>query len=187
MTVYPSLTTERLLLRPFRSEDAVEVQRLAGDYAVAATTLRIPHPYEDGMAEQWIATLEPAFEKGEQVALAITSREDGRLLGAIGLTLDAANQSAELGYWIGKPYWGCGYATEAARALVHFGFGQLGLNRVYARHFAHNPASGRVLQKAGLYREGYMPQAIRKWGRFVDVVLYGIVRENWLGGSAPEA
>lgn len=181
MSEYPSLTTERLVLRPFRMDDAADVQRLAGDYAVAATTLRIPHPYEDGMAEQWLATLGPAFEKGEQIALAITSREDGALLGAIGLTLDAVNQSAELGYWIGKPYWGRGYATEAARALVRFGFEKLGLNRIYAHHFAHNPASGRVLQKAGLSREGYLPQAIRKWDQFVDLVLYGVVRENWQG------
>ena len=179
MRTYPSLTTERLILRPFRIEDAAEVQRLAGDYAVAATTLRIPHPYEDGMFEQWFATLGPAFEKGEQIALAITARENGALFGAIGLTLDAANQGAEIGYWIGKPYWGRGYATEAARALVRFGFEQLGLNRISARHFAHNPASGRVLQKAGLRREGYLPQAIRKWDQFVDLVLYGVVRQDW--------
>ena len=179
MSDYPNLTTERLILRPFRMADAADVQRLAGDYAVAATTLRIPHPYEDGMAEQWIATLEPAFEKREHIALAITVREDGALLGAVGLTPDVANQSAELGYWIGKPYWGQGYATEAARALVRFGFERLGLNRIYAHHFAHNPASGRVLQKAGLSYEGYLPQAVRKWERFVDVVLYGVVREKW--------
>jgi RimJ/RimL family protein N-acetyltransferase len=179
MSEYPSLTTERLILRPFRMADAADVQRLAGDYAIAATTLRIPHPYEDGMAEQWIATLGPAFEKGEHIALAITAREDGALLGAIGLTLDVANQRAELGYWIGKPYWGHGYATEAARALVRFGFERLSLNRIYAHHFSHNPASGRVLQKAGLSYEGYLAQAIRKCERFVDVVLYGVVREKW--------
>lgn len=181
MSDYLCLTTDRLVLRPFQPEDAADVQRLAGDRAVAATTLRIPHPYEDGMAETWIATLGPAFAKGEHLALAVTRREDGVLMGAVGLTPNSDNESAELGYWIGTPHWGRGYATEAARALVRFGFDHLKLNRVYAHHFANNPASGRVLQKAGLSWEGRMVQGIKKWGQFIDVVLYGVVREDWLG------
>src|SRR5689334_14099133 len=79
----PTLATVRLVRRPFRAEDAADVQPLAGERAVAATTLRIPHPYEEGMAEAWIATLSPAFERGEEVALAITRQEDGTLLGAV--------------------------------------------------------------------------------------------------------
>src|SRR5438105_534326 len=106
MSEQPTLTTPRLVLRPFRLEDASDVQRLAGERDIAATTLRIPHPYLDGMAEAWLATLQPRYEKGEAVVFAITRREDGAFLGAIGLEIAREHERAELGYWIGKPYWG---------------------------------------------------------------------------------
>jgi RimJ/RimL family protein N-acetyltransferase len=80
----PSLTTERLHLRPFTLNDAPEVQRLAGDRDIASTTLQIPHPYEDGMAEQWIATHQESYEKGESVLFAIVVRPDDTLIGAMG-------------------------------------------------------------------------------------------------------
>lgn len=175
MNTFPTLQTARLILRAIRVADAGAIQRLAGDRAVAATTLRIPHPYEDGMAEQWIATLEPAALDGTHLALAITRREEDKLIGAIGLTFHRANDSAELGYWIGRPYWDQGYATEAAQALVRHGFESLALNRIYAHHFIHNPASGRVLRKAGLRYEGRMIQAVKKWNEYVDIELYAVV------------
>src|SRR5437870_2908317 len=96
MSEQPTLTTARLILRPFRMEDGSEVQRLAGDRDVAATTLRIPHPYLDGMAEAWLGTLQPRYEKGEAVVFAITRKEDGTFLGAIGLEIAREHERAEL-------------------------------------------------------------------------------------------
>lgn len=101
----PSLETTRLRLRPFTPPDAADVQRLAGDPAVAATTLTIPHPYPDGAAEAWIATHAPGWVSGRKVVYAVTA-SDERLLGALGLTLTPAHASAELGYWIGADAWG---------------------------------------------------------------------------------
>jgi RimJ/RimL family protein N-acetyltransferase len=173
----PSLKTARLLLRPFRQADADEVQRLAGDRDVADTTLKIPHPYEDGMAEKWIANHRDWFDRGEQAVFAITLSDDGRLLGAVGLRIEREDQRAELGYWIGKPYWGQGFCTEAARATVRFGFQQMGLHRIQACHLARNAASGRVLQKIGMTREGRLRQHTRKWDAFEDIEIYGIVAE----------
>jgi ribosomal-protein-alanine N-acetyltransferase len=176
MSDQPTLNTVRLVLRPFRLEDASEIQRLAGDREIAATTLRIPHPYPDGAAEEWISSVAHRYEKGETVAFGITRADDLALLGGIGLDITREHERAELGYWIGKPYWGNGYCTEAARAVVQYAFEVLGMNRVGACHFANNEASGRVMRNLGMTYEGHRIQEIKKWGKFVDVILYGLVR-----------
>src|SRR5262245_14221185 len=112
-----SLTTERLLLRPFELVDAKIVQQLAGDREVADTTRLIPHPYPDGLAESWICTLQPRYEKGEGVSFAITLK-DGSLIGSIGILLNLVDHHGELGYWIGKGWWNQGFCTEAAAAVL---------------------------------------------------------------------
>jgi ribosomal-protein-alanine N-acetyltransferase len=174
----PTLETERLILRPHNLADAPELQRLIGDRDIAFTTLNIPHPYEDGMAEEWIQARREKFEKGENIQFAIVHRVQGCLMGGVGLAIDKQNESAELGYWIGKPYWGQGYCTEAARAVLEYGFEVLGLNRVFSNHFTRNPASGRVMQKIGMKHEGHLRQAIKKWGKFEDWEVYGILRSE---------
>jgi RimJ/RimL family protein N-acetyltransferase len=177
----PVLTTARLRLRPFELTDSPEVQRLAGAPEVAATTLNIPHPYPNGAAEAWIDTHGALWLAHEQLQLAVTLRDTGALVGSIGLVFSELHEKAELGYWIGVPYWNRGYATEAARALVHCSFTDFALHRLQAHHMGHNPASARVLQKIGLHREGTSPQALKKNGRFVDLVLYGVLRAGWSG------
>jgi RimJ/RimL family protein N-acetyltransferase len=174
----PTLPTERLLLRPFARSDAAAVQRLAGAREVAATTQNIPHPYPDGAAEAWIESHAPEYAAGRLATFAVTDRASSELLGAVGLTVIPEHALAELGYWMGVPYWGRGYTTEAARALMAFGFFVLGLNRIQARHFVFNPASGRVMQKLGLRREGVLRQSIRKGERFEDVVIHARLAED---------
>ena len=174
----PTIETARLVLRPFVPADAPEVQRLAGDRDVASTTLNIPHPYEDGLAEAWIESHAPAFARGERLTLAITGRDDGRLLGGISLRLVARHENAELGYWVGKPYWGRGICTEAAAAVLTYGFETLALHRIHASFLARNPASGRVMQKIGMTREGCLREHIRKWGVFEDLEKYAILRSE---------
>lgn len=174
-----SLETGRLLLRPFTLADAPAVQSLAGAVEIASTTLQVPHPYEDGMAEVWILTHAPAYEAGTQAVFAITERTGGLLVGATGLTIEPAHARAELGYWIGVPYWGRGYATEAARALLELGFERLGLHRIQATYLTRNPASGRVMQKLGMHPEGVLRQHVRKWGVFEDLAVYGILAAEW--------
>jgi len=175
----PVLHSERLILRPFRLEDAGIVQKLAGERDIAATTLAIPHPYEDGVAERWIDAQREAFIKDESVTYAVTLRETGELVGAIGLAIAREYDRAEMGYWIGKPYWGRGYCTEAARALLGYAFGALGLNRVHACHFTRNPASGRVMQKAGMAYEGCQRQHVKRWEQYEDLARYGILRADY--------
>ena len=183
MSEQPTIKTERLVLRPFSLDDAPELQRLIGDRDVASTTAAIPHPYEDGMAEEWIGRRQESFEKGEMVNFAITHRQDGFLIGGIGLVIDKQSERAEIGYWIGKPYWGHGYGTESAQAVLSYGFEALGLNRIHAGHFRRNPASGKVLQKIGMKREGCQRQHFKKWGNFEDIERYGILRSEYEVGS----
>ena len=184
-TELPVIVTPRLHLRPFTATDAVDVQRLAGERSVAETTANIPHPYPDGAAEMWIASHPEKWAARQELVLAITGREDGRLMGAIGLIFQGTHESAELGYWIGLPFWGKGFATEAARAVVDYTFAALRFNRVQAHHMARNPASGRVLLKAGLRPEGASPQALKKNGCFEDVALYGVLLRDWPGADTP--
>jgi RimJ/RimL family protein N-acetyltransferase len=178
MTSAP-LMTERLLLRPFHVGDAPEVQRLAGAREIAAGTLTIPHPYPDGAARAWIATHSESALRGEALDLAIERREDRVLVGAIGLRYEREHHRAELGYWIGVPYWGNGYATEAAAAVLRGAFELQRLNRVYASHFANNPASGRVLQKLGMKNEGTSRRHYRKGDAYLDSECYAILRTEW--------
>ncbi|MEW6732375.1 MAG: GNAT family N-acetyltransferase [Acidobacteriota bacterium] len=178
MKKYPTLETTNLTLRPFDLADAPIVQRLAGEKEIASTTLNIPHPYEDGLAEQWISTHQGEFDKGEKVIFAITVREEG-LIGAVGLVINQQHERAELGYWVGKRYWNKGYCTEAARVVIQYGFEVLGLNRIHATHLQRNPASGRVMQKIGMCYEGLRREHIKKWNIFEDIAEYGILRKEY--------
>jgi ribosomal-protein-alanine N-acetyltransferase len=179
MESFPTLQAERLILRAFTLEDTPEVQRLAGVREVAEMVYPIPHPYEDGMAEEWIATHRSAFEADEAVTFAITLREGGTLCGAIELTINPQDVNAEIGYWLGVPYWGKGYATEAAKEVVRYGFEELDLHRIHSGHFARNLASGRVLRKLGMSYEGTRREHLRKLGRFEDYVQYGLLARDW--------
>lgn len=179
----PTIETPRLVLRPFTLADAPDVCRLAGEREVADTTLTIPHPYEAEMAEAWIAGHEEQFAQGAGMTCAMTEREGGVLVGAIGLVLQPAHRRAEMGYWVGTPYWGQGYCTEAARAVLAYAFEVLALHRVWACHFARNPASGRVMQKIGMTREGRLREHLNRWGRFEDVETYGILAAEWREGG----
>ena len=175
----PTVLTQRLELRPLCPGDATEVRSLAAAREVAATTLRIPHPYPEGAAEAWIESVSAAMVQGEAVVWAITLRGSGELVGAVGLEISTDHARAELGYWVGVPYWNRGYATEAAAALVEHAFSSLGLNRVFAHYFATNEASGRVMQKLGMVREGRLRQHVVKWGERIDLELYSVLRAEW--------
>jgi RimJ/RimL family protein N-acetyltransferase len=174
------LETTRLVLRPYQPDDLPALVRLAGAREVAATTLRIPHPYTEADALEYLAACQAESEAGPVTRFAITLRGTGEFVGGIGFRLELDHQRGELGYWIGVPYWRHGYATEAARAMLGYGFANLGLYRVYASHFAGNHASGRVLLKIGMKYEGRMRGHIRKWDQVQDLECYGMLRQDRL-------
>ncbi len=175
----PILETERLVLRPYSLADAPSVQRMCGDPAIAATTLAIPHPYPDGAAEQWISTHADSFRQGTEVTLAITLKPDGQVVGSIALSINKNHRRGELGYMVAKEHWNRGYCTEAARAVMDYGFGVLGLNRIQAMHFPRNAASGRVMQKLGMTREGLLRQYVSNRSGLEDVVFYSMLHREF--------
>jgi ribosomal-protein-alanine N-acetyltransferase len=173
------IDTERLLLRLFDLSDAGRVRELAGDKEISETTLNIPHPYEKGMAEEWISSSRIKFESGECVHFAIILKSTQELIGAIGLVIDKAFNRGELGYWIGREYWNQGYCTEAAGVVLEYGFNQLLLHKITSSHFARNPSSGKVMRKIGLKKEGFLKKHVVKKGNYEDLVVYGILRKEW--------
>jgi len=175
MSEQPVLTTARLALRPFTLDDVDAVQKLASAREVALNTLTIPHPYTKQDARDWITPQQEHFQEGLESTFAITLKSSGDLIGAIGLVMKKEYQIAEMGYWIGKPYWNHGYCSEAAQEILRFGFQNLALHRIFAQHFARNPASGRVLEKIGMQYEGRLRDQIKKWDQYEDVLIYGML------------
>jgi ribosomal-protein-alanine N-acetyltransferase len=174
----PTLHTPRLLLRPLAMDDAAQIQALASDPAIAATTSTLPHPYHLEHAQGWIEGIAPAFAEGKRMSLAITC--EGAIVGVMSLAgISRTHRRAALGYWIGVPFWGRGYATEAAQAILAYGFAELGLHRIYGECYRHNPASERVLQKLGMRFEGCQRGAMKKGDAFIDILLYALLEPDF--------
>ncbi len=185
MTAPHELRTERLLLRSFRPADIPHLVRLAGAREVAATTLQIPHPYTRADARQFIALRGAECRHGQAVKFAVVLIKRNELCGAIGLRIDGDHKRAELGFWIGVPYWGHGYSTEAAQAVVAYGFDLLKLHRIHASCFKGNLASQRVLKKLAMRYEGCSREHVRKWEKFVDLEHYGLLATEFKGRAGP--
>jgi RimJ/RimL family protein N-acetyltransferase len=176
----PELVTERLVLRELRPSDAAAVAAGAGDRRVAAFLIQVPSPYPIALARRWVAHRIEWWDQGRGVTLAVTLRDaPDVLLGTMSLRRYARDRRVELGYWLAQPAWGHGLATEAAQAVVDFGFSGLGLARIYAQVLADNRASLRVLDKLGMVNEGVKRQHVLKGRRLHDVVLYGLLRDEW--------
>jgi [ribosomal protein S5]-alanine N-acetyltransferase len=174
------LVSERLLLRELRESDAPAVAAGAGERSVARYLTAIPTPYPLALASRWVLSRIAWWEAGRGLTLAITEHgAPDALLGTVSLRRFLRDRRAELGYWLASHAWGRGIATEATRAVVDFGFHELGLARIYAHVFVDNHRSQRVLEKLGMISEGVKRQHIRKGRRLHDVVIYGLLREEW--------
>ena len=159
-------------------DDVPVVQRFAADREVAAMTAAIPHPYPPDGAVEWIDSHAQVLAAGRGIHFAITLKNPAQLVGAIDLRVNAEHQRAEVGYVIYRPWWSMGYATESLRAVLNFGFETLQLRRIESHFFENNPASGRVMQKAGMTFEGRFRRHIIKWGEVLDTLHYSILREE---------
>lgn len=136
------------------------------------------------MAEAWINSHERAFRENSQVVFAITLRRSTALVGAIGLTVSPEAYEAELGYWVGVPFWNRGIASEAAKAVIDYGFSRLRLGRIVAWHLVRNPSSGRVMQKAGMRRDEQNHRTMEKDGREEKLDSWLLLREDWEANRA---
>lgn len=147
--MHQPLISNRLILRHFTLNDAPQVVNLAGDKRVSMSTLNIPHPYSLQEAQEWITSLAGQISQRKCLVLAVEKKEMGELIGAVSL-VSIEGDKAEIGYWMGYPYWGNGYCTESVSCLLEFSQVSLGINQFYAEHLATNPASGKVMLKNGL-------------------------------------
>jgi RimJ/RimL family protein N-acetyltransferase len=171
----PVLETERLILRAPRFEDAKAIATLANDRRIAENTARIPHPYKVADAEAYIASLD---EPGAETAFVITLAEDGTVIGGCGVgVLDG--QAAELGYWLGVPFWGQGFATEAVRAVIDHAFEDAGHAFLNAGARVTNPASRRVLEKCGFQWTGVGLYRIRAIASSAPIDRFRLEKRIW--------
>jgi len=126
----------------------------------------------------WIENHLDNFNSNKSYEFAITDKETGQLYGAIALSNNQHFNNGEIAYWIGEKFWGNGYATEASKAILEFAFTEKKYHKVFARHFASNPASGRVIEKLGMVKEGILIDHVMKEERYEDLVFYGILNYN---------
>lgn len=180
MIEQPALETPRLRLRPLEKSDSLAIQNTAGAREIADTMISLPHPYTDGEAERYITRQQAEKEAGHAVTFTIGHKAAGEFCGLVEVReIDHEHSQAELSFWLAEEVWGRGFMSEAVQAVMRYSFEDLGLNRLYAYHMVRNPASGRVLQKNGFKQEGLLRQRVRKWGRFEDVALWAILRQDW--------
>ena len=173
-----TIATERLTLRLFQKSDAEAVTRLCNSYNIYKNTLYLPFPYYIEDALLWIGRHLENFNRNISYEFAITDKDSGELYGAIALSNNSKFQHGELAYWIGEGSWGNGYATEAAQGILQFAFQEKQFHKVFARHFQSNPASGRVLRKIGMKKEGVLIEHVIKDKRLEDLVYYGLIKTD---------
>ncbi|MCC6751564.1 MAG: GNAT family N-acetyltransferase [Deltaproteobacteria bacterium] len=169
---------EGVLIRSYAATDLSALVRLADDRRIwQHLRNRFPHPYTEADGLAWLALAE-AMRPETHFALALEPDEE--LVGGIGLILgaDVYVQSAELGYWLGEPYWGRGIATRAVRAICDWAFATFELERIHAGVFDWNPASARVLEKAGFTLEARLRRHVTKGGRVGDELVFARLRSE---------
>lgn len=174
---FPKIETERLILSQLKEEDIPFVTEYLQNKIFSDLTSNIPYPYTREHSELWIKMSQEAFDNNTGYTFAIRNK-DGQIIGAIGLH-DREDDKAELGYWMGRPFWNKGYITEAALALLEFGFRELEFNKIYATYFLHNPASGRILEKIGMEEEARLKQHLKKDGEYFDVMMYSVLKNKY--------
>ena len=169
---------KRVTLRKLRMSDADIITEYCKDPAISRWTASIPYPYKKRHAIEYIKKSKEKWNKKEAYNFVITRK--GTIIGSIALMMK--NEGiAELGYWVAKPYWGKGYATEASKMAMKEGFKTLKLHKIYAHHIKENPASGRVMQKLGMKKEGIMREHTKKQGKYRDLIQYGVLRREFKG------
>ncbi len=181
---FAPIKTERLLLRPLLPADAESVHRLVNDWAVVRNLSRLPFPYPRKLADEWIASTARQIEGGTGFHLAITGQEDGsELVGCIGLRLDITPRTGNLGYWVGRRFWGHGVASEAVARMARWSLANLDLDRLEAHVAVDNPASAAVLRRAGFTETGRGEEAFLARGGKHPVLKFGATREDLFPAS----
>ncbi len=185
-TGFTPIQTERLLLRPLQTEDAAALHRLVNDWAVVRNLSKLPFPYPRELADEWIASTARQIDDGTGFHLAIAGPEEGsELVGCVGLRLDTTPRVGNLGYWVGRRFWGHGVATEAVTRLARWALANLDLDRLEAHVAADNPASAAVLRRAGFRETGRGEETFLARGGRHPVILFEATRDDLFTPTDP--
>ena len=172
--------TDRVMIRPLRLSDGESIYRNVNDEAVSKWTLYIPYPYPHDGAVKFIKRAKYNLQRQKACTFGIVPVESNRAAGVVDLMdINRADQKAELGYWLGRNYWGRGIMTEAVGLILDFGFNHLNLHRISAEIFEPNLASQKVLEKSGFVREGLAREARFKHDHWYNMVCYGILDRDF--------
>ena len=175
----PTLTTERLRLRPMRERDAEDMYRYACRGDVTAFLLWSPHPSKE-YTREYLRYVEERCSLGDFYDFAVEEKESGHMIGTCGFTsLDPTHDAGEIGYVLNPEYQGKGYATEAAREMLRFGFSVLGLHRIEARFMKGNEASRHVMEKLGMRFEGYRRDGIFVKGSYRTIGVCAVLADEF--------
>ena len=178
-TYMPDLTTPRLLLRRLAMRDAADIYHYSRDTEVARHVLWEAHR-SIGDSRAYLRYMLRRYRNHEPASWGIEYTQTGEIIGTIGfMWIQSDNSAAEVGYSLSRDYWNRGLMTEALKAVIAHGFGSMNLNRIEAQHETTNPASGAVMRKCGMTKEGTLRQRLYNKGRYVDVDLYAILRSDW--------
>ena len=178
-----TLATERLILRPPVPADAEQLHRLVNDWSVVRMLSRLPFPYPRTLTDEWIVSTVEQRERGTGYHLVITGHEDGKelVIGCVGLNLDMTPNTANLGYWVGRRYWGHGVATEAVGRVARWALANLPVNRLEAHVAEDNPASSAVLRRIGMRETGFDRKPFLARGGDHPVICFEATREDLFG------
>lgn len=179
MNSFPILKTDRLLINSLASKDISDIVKYAGNHKIAEMTLNLPHPYEEKDAIFWINSAYQGFKNKTQFTFAIRNKTSQKFLGGIGLKVNSRFDRAELGYWIAEPFWNKGYATEALKAILLFGFTTLNLNKIYATYLIDNPASGKVMLKNGMIKEAELKEHTKKGKSYKSLIQCRLTKSEY--------
>lgn len=175
----PTLHTPRLRLRMIRMKDAENMYSYSRDPEVARYVLWYAHT-SIADTKGYIRYMIAQYKQNKPASWAIARREDDRIIGTIGFGwIDDENGSAEVGYSLARREWNRGYMTEALREVLRYGFEELHLHRIEAQHELENSASGIVMEKCGMQKEGLLRERLYNKGQYVDVYLYSILLGEW--------
>ncbi|MGF6848873.1 ribosomal-protein-alanine N-acetyltransferase [Chitinophaga sp. W3I9] len=179
MKVFPELYTSRLKLRKVERDDLGALLKYANNKRISENILNISYPYKEEDAAFWIDLALKAYVTGERVVFAINLKEHNEFIGAVGLSIDTRHNHAEMGYWIGEPFWGKGLMTEAVKEVLNFGFNTLHLHKIYATVFPDNSASEKILINSGLVKEGELVDQYKIGDVYKTVFQYRLIKYEY--------
>jgi len=179
MTTFPTLHTPRLTLGQLEISDIPNIVEYAGSPNIAKMLRDLPHPYAEKDAIFWLNLANQGFANQTEYIFKLGLKETNEFIGGMGLHLKKRSNKAEVGYWIGEPFWNKGYATEALSVILKFGFEVLELNKIYATHYVKNIPSGKVMINNGMVKEGELVDDLKKDDEYLTLIQYRLTKREY--------